>query len=588
MRAAFGLRRDPWSLAFAASALTFLASLALSSVALWRNDPDNAPRRTDSPSQAARPVASPEIAGADRLIVAGTIPSTIAHLQFATASTGQTPDVTFSTSDDAQRGVVTGYLVPVVAWFTGVDALTSPQLAGLLNGTILDWGDVGGVRGPVARAIRSADGTYTLFKPGISERTFQTSVEVLGAIGADSGTIALLPLESVRPSVMSVSVDGVDIVRGRGDAAQWPFVQRTIASASTKAGRDALAAMTAAMRAQPPRPVTVVATGDILQSRCSLTQIRATGDWGAALRGPVAAYLAAADLALGSLDGSIQDVSEPFGCIATTNLTSPPEVLEAFTIAGFDEMTVATNHVFDCGQAACGTKALLQTLKFLEGVGIKHVGGGANLEGALAPAIFEVRGVLIGVLGFDDVAAQDLEATDTSPGTAPLDDDYTEERAAGEPAFFRPASELSLVRFKERIARLKSEVDIVIVQVQSGTEDTHTPSSRSLKALRAAADSGADVVVGNQAHWVQAIETRGNAFITYALGNFIFDQVHTPEHTQGYLLETTFIDKRLVAVRFVPYQIEDRYRPVFATGVLRLKILGDVFKAAKALPERTP
>mgnify|MGYP000464536208 CR=1 FL=1 len=35
---------------------------------------------------------------------------------------------------------------------------------------------------------------------------------------------------------------------------------------------------------------------------------------------------------------------------------------------------------------------------------------------------------------------------------------------------------------------LKAQVDVVIVQVQSGTEDTHVPTARSIKALRAAAD----------------------------------------------------------------------------------------------------
>jgi poly-gamma-glutamate synthesis protein (capsule biosynthesis protein) len=298
----------------------------------------------------------------------------------------------------------------------------------------------------------------------------------------------------------------------------------------------------------------------------------------------VAAYLAAADLALGSLDGSIQDIGKPWGCVETTNLTSPPEVMEALTLAGFDEMTVATNHTLDCGQIYCGARALLRTVELLHQAGIKVVGGGANLEEALAPAVFEVNGTKFGVLGFDDVAAQDLEATATEPGTAPLDDDYAEERKAGEPAFFRPASELSLTRFSDRIRALKQQVDVVIVQVQSGTEDTHDPSPRSLKALRAAAAAGADLVVGNQAHWVQAIETRGDAFIAYALGNFVFDQVHTPEHTQGYLLEATFHGKQLVTMRLVPYQITDRYRPAFAEGSLRAKILGDVIAASRKLP----
>jgi poly-gamma-glutamate synthesis protein (capsule biosynthesis protein) len=222
----------------------------------------------------------------------------------------------------------------------------------------------------------------------------------------------------------------------------------------------------------------------------------------------------------------------------------------------------------------------------LNEAGIKTVGGGRNLEEALSPAIFEVNGLKIGVLGFDDIAAEDLQATEDSVGTAPLDDSYENERAdlPREPAFYKPASLLGVTRLQERVRALKERVDIVIVQIQSGTEETHVPSPRSIKGLRAAAEAGADLVVGNQAHWVQAMDVRNGTFIAYALGNFIFDQIWTPEHTQGYLLEATFHDARLATVRMVPYQIEDRYTPTFVTGATRAKVLTDVIEASLDLP----
>ncbi|HEY4670406.1 MAG TPA: CapA family protein, partial [Tepidiformaceae bacterium] len=123
------------------------------------------------------------------------------------------------------------------------------------------------------------------------------------------------------------------------------------------------------------------------------------------------------------------------------------------------------------------------------------------------------------------------------------------------------------------------QVDVVILQVQTGTEDTHDPSPRSIKALRAAAEAGADLIVGNQAHHVQAIEAHGGSFISYALGNFIFDQRHTVEHEQGYVLEATFWGPKLVNVKMLPYRIIDQHRPTFVTGAERSKILGDVFGA---------
>ena len=581
MKALFRFPIDAWAVAFMYAVVSLLGALILLFAALLRESAPAEPgavfNHTQRDSTTALPIAHPE-----RITVSGRIPPTLASAGFSVLPDGGATDVTFAESVDPADPVVE-FLAPVVAMFTGVDSLSSAQLAGLMAGSITDWREVGGLPGPVRTAIRLSDGSYRLSAAGQEELVVPTADNLVATMSSNSGIIALVPVASVRPAVMPVAIDGVDIVRGRGEASAWSHVRRSSATAGTRAGRAALPTILVAMTARAPQPVIVVVTGDILQSRCSLVAIQATGDWGAALRGPVGEYLARADLTLGSLDGSIQDVSVPLGCIATTNLTSPPQVVEALVLAGFDEMTIATNHIFDCGAAACGRTALLQTIEFLGAAGIKTVGGGANLEAALAPAVFEVRGLRIGVLGFDDVAALDLEATADSPGTAPLDDDYKEERAAGEPAFFRPAGELSLNRFTERIRKLKSEVDIVVVQVQSGIEDTHTPSPRSIKALRAAADAGADLIVGNQAHWVQAVELRSDAFIAYALGNFIFDQVRTVEHTQGYLLEATFLDKRLTAVRFVPYQIENRYKPTFVEGERRLKILSDVFEATKKL-----
>jgi poly-gamma-glutamate capsule biosynthesis protein CapA/YwtB (metallophosphatase superfamily) len=568
-----------WLAAFVLSLATLAASLVLLVVVIL--DAAASDSSTD-----LRPGDRPAGTASAAITYRGALPPTLEGLPLRPAGPGEQPDIVFNTG--VSGGTVTRYWVPIAALGAGVDALTAEQLQAVVGGTSPNWKQVGGISAPVVFAAAGPErdiASAALFAPSATpQRTFATYEELRAAMTPASGIVAFVPLLEVRFSVRALAVDGTDIVRGRGDPARWPFVERVAISAATGKGRSVVETLAARAAAVLPTATTVVVTGDILQSRCSLARIEATGDWGAALRGPVAEYLAKADLALGSLDGSIQDVSAPFGCISTTNLTSPPQVIEALTLAGIDEVTIATNHVFDCGQAFCGNRAFLRTIELLTQAHIKVAGGGKNLEEALAPVVFELNGTRFGVLGFDDVAAMELEATPTEPGTAPLDDDYKEERAAGEPAFFRPASELSLSRFTERIRALKTQVDVVIVQVQSGTEDTHEPSPRSIKALRAAADAGAGLVVGNQAHWVQAIETRGQAFIAYALGNFIFDQRQTPEHTQGYLLEATFWGKQLANVRMVPYQIADQYKPVFVSGDLRAKILGDVVTASRGLP----
>ena len=571
-------RQSAWLPFFVLGVGAVVGSVVALGLVLWR-------AADDDTLGAADPAGAADDSNAPALSYFGELPTSLAGVPLVLSASLDEADILFERSDSADAPVVR-YFVPIASLATGLDSLSSADLQGLVSGD-LTLAQAGGL-GDDARYLRresplDADLVAALL-PASGEAVAGDYAVLVAAVAARDDAIALVPLDSVTPAVSELAIDGIDLVRGRGDAGDWPFVERMEVVARSDRGRAAAPQLTASLRATLPDVTTIVATGDILQARCSLTAIRESGDWGAALRGPVAEYLAAADLALASLDTSIQDIGAPYGCVSTTNLTAPPETLEALTLAGIDEVSVATNHVFDCGQEFCENRAFLRTLELLTGAGIKHAGGGKNLDEALAPVIFEVNGTSFGILAFDDIAAYELEATATDPGTAPLDDSYEEENAAGEPAFFRPAEELGLERFVATIKELDARVDVVILQVQTGTEDTHDPSSRSIKALRAAADAGADLIIGNQAHHAQAVEARGDAYIAYALGNFIFDQVWTPEHTQGYLVEASFWGERLVNVRLVPYQIEDKYRPTFVEADLRAKILGDVYGAAARLP----
>jgi poly-gamma-glutamate capsule biosynthesis protein CapA/YwtB (metallophosphatase superfamily) len=580
-------RWNPWLPAFALALASFAGSLAALAYVVTdgRHDPAAAAAASDQPPNDSRGSATHA-----PLLFAGSLPSGLADPLLLPAEASQQPDLTFQVTADG-TGTPHRYFVPVAAIGAGVDALSRAQLADLGNGRITNWKDVGGVAGKVTFAVGGppedqAEILNYFGNPPIVKR-FATYDELRAAMTWDSGMLALIPLSEVRPGQMAIAVDSVDLVRGRGASAVWPFTERVAVTASTERGRQALPALQDSLSAQLPAVTRVVATGDILQSRCSLTAIKATGDWAAALRGPVGEYLASAALALGSLDGSITDFATPYGCVETTNLTSPAQVIQALTIAGIDEVTVATNHVFDCGQSGpCGSRAFTRTLELLHQAGIKTTGGGNNLDEALAPEIFDVNGVKFGVLGFDDIAAEDLEATASEPGTAPLDDSYQDEKNARpqEPAFYKPAEMLDLTHFEAAIRKLKQEADVVIVQVQTGYEDTHEASPRSIKALRAAAAAGADLVVGNQGHHVQPVEVIGNTWISYALGNFIFDQVHTPDHTEGYLLEASFWGKQLANVRMVPYHIIGQYKPTFVDGAVRAKILTDVMNGTATLP----
>jgi poly-gamma-glutamate synthesis protein (capsule biosynthesis protein) len=294
---------------------------------------------------------------------------------------------------------------------------------------------------------------------------------------------------------------------------------------------------------QPLPPVTrVLITGDIIPSRCVYAKQRARADYAAAFR-PTADLLSAADITVGSLDASLSDASQPEDCHETFNLLAPPESVEGLKLGGFDVMTVATNHIKDCGRAGfCGNLAFLDTLSNLKAAGIEPVGGGRNREEAHKPVIVERNGVRFAFLGYDDVASDYYGAGSSTPGTAPL------ERGG-------PAAD---------VAAARKTVDVVIVLNQWGVEYTSDPTQRQRALADEAITAGAAVVAGNGPHVVQAVEPRVDGFVAYALGNFVFDQDWSDETQQGLVMEATFLGSRLSSVRLLPVRIVDMFQSTWA------------------------
>ena len=86
-------------------------------------------------------------------------------------------------------------------------------------------------------------------------------------------------------------------------------------------------------------------------------------------------------------------------------------------------------------------------------------------------------------------------------------------------------------------------------------------------------DSGADLVIGNHPHWIQPIEIYKGKLITYAHGNFVFDQEWSLKTKQGVVGKYTFYDNQLVDVEFLPIQIENYGQPFFLAGQAKKSIL---------------
>ena len=273
-------------------------------------------------------------------------------------------------------------------------------------------------------------------------------------------------------------------------------------------------------------------TGVIVPARCVQAAIDEKGDPDYPYA-EVSEVISAADLAVGTLNATISNYPAHTGCTSTYLLVGSSENADALARAGFDVMSVATNHIKNCGPTNCGDRAFSDTLENLRRVGIVPVGAGENLAAAMQPVVARLNGVRFGIVSLGQIEAQTFSSED-SPGIAVLDEDNL--RAA--------------------IAAARQVSDVVIAMPHWGPEDVSVPNWLQRGLARVAVEAGADLVVGNHTHVVQAVEEIDGVMVFYGLGNFVFDQNWSLEHMQGVILEVTFEGERYAGYQFIPTHVD--------------------------------
>ena len=317
-------------------------------------------------------------------------------------------------------------------------------------------------------------------------------------------------------------------------AAQTPVSLDTQEATASPAPASTPTDIPAVTTAAAPR-IRLLFTGVIVPARCVQAAIDARGD-AEYIYDEVRGLIQGADLAVGTLNTTFSDASSHTGCVFTYVLTSDRRSATALGNAGFDLMSVATNHIMNCAGASCagdGTQAFRDTLAALRDNGILPVGAGLDHAEALQPVVLEVQGVRFGFVSLGMVEPRVFAGEDT-PGIAVLSDDNL--RAA--------------------IAAARAAVDVVIVMPHWGPEDTPNPNSYQLHYAQVAVEAGADLVVGNHTHVVQAVEQLAGVDVFYGLGNFVFDQTWDLAHQQGVLLQVVFEGSRYLGYELIPTHVD--------------------------------
>lgn len=228
----------------------------------------------------------------------------------------------------------------------------------------------------------------------------------------------------------------------------------------------------------------------------------------------IAPALRRADLAIGHLEvPHTLSAHELGGDVPAPG--APPENLAALAEAGFGMVSLAGNHMADCGP-----QGIADTILGLERHGIAHAGAGADLAAARKLAIAEVRGRRVALLSYNCVGPEASWATETRAGCA-----YLPMRTAdGAPV--SPRADLleplatAFDILADDILGAGAEADHVLVALHKGI--VHTPAllapyERAI--ARAAIEHGADAVLSHHAHIARGIEFHLGRPIFHGLGN---------------------------------------------------------------------
>jgi len=214
---------------------------------------------------------------------------------------------------------------------------------------------------------------------------------------------------------------------------------------------------------------------------------RASSDGGNPFR-YVLSVLSDADIVFGNLETVLcerGDLAEK-----AVTLSAPPGHAQWLRKARFTILNVGNNHILDRG-----LPGLEHTLKVLDDLGISYIGVHRR-DGSGGCRVLECKGLRVGFLGYCEGGGD-----------------------------FYQGYELPLInedRMRRDIDLVRQNVDVLVISLHWGTENTYYPSPYQIRMAHRLVDAGATLILGHHPHVLQAIEMYRGSLIAYSLGNFQF------------------------------------------------------------------
>jgi capsule synthesis protein PGA_cap len=241
------------------------------------------------------------------------------------------------------------------------------------------------------------------------------------------------------------------------------------------------------------------------------------------------------DLTVINLECAISNLGRPVP--KTFNFRCDPAALPSMRKAGVEVANQGNNHAYDYGPTAVvdGRRNLLKN-------DVAPVGAGKNSKEALSPALFEIDGWKIAVVGFDKVVDPwpTAVAGPDKPGTAAGHDEES---------------------MAEAVRAAREEADIVVVDIHWGVELDTKPRAGDVGLAHRLIEAGADVIFGGHSHRLQPMEVYRGRPVFYSLGNFVWPRHSTAGATTA-VAEVIVSPKGTFTGRLIPAFIEVSGHPV--------------------------
>ena len=204
------------------------------------------------------------------------------------------------------------------------------------------------------------------------------------------------------------------------------------------------------------------------------------------------------------------------GVSSYPRFNSPQEVGDAFIDAGFNMVSLATNHTMDKGEA--GVLKSVEYWKSHPDIAASGQWSSQEERTASVSKIYEVNNIKYAFISYT-IWTNGLE---TPTGKDYLNNVYSPEKAK---------ADIELVRDK---------VDFVIVAMHWGTEYSFKKDYKQDEIAAYLSDLGVDLIIGAHPHVIQTVEyiNDNKTFVIYSLGNFISDQLDVDNYT-GLAMEVT-------------------------------------------------